>query len=87
MVQVSLQIAKWCVCVCVLVGRWGGGGGWGGVVYMHVITQGVKGFKYNILPVGVVNFTGVLSGPRPAAVLADTLHSYAVPGTRLASSN
>ena len=54
---------------------------------MHVITQGVKGFKYNILPVGVVNFTGVLSGPRPAAVLADTLHSYAVPGTRLASSN
>lgn len=72
------KIAKRCVCV---------GWGVGGVVYMHVNTQGVKGFKYNILPVGVVNFTGVLSGPRPAAVLADTLHSYAVPGTRLVSSN
>lgn len=76
MVQVSLQIAKWCVCV--LVGRWG---------ELCTCMLLLRGFKYNILPVGVVNFTGVLSGPRPAAVLADTLHSYAVPGTRLASSN
>ena len=33
-------------------------------------------------PLGVVNSTGGLPGPRPPAVMADTLQEYCIPGRR-----